>query len=292
MTRVPLMLIKGRAFSKPFKGFTKIIDRVVPGLGYDLQESDIEYNKTEYVASSVVNSLLFFILFFALLAFLKFTQGAGLLRAIAEGLGYGIVIFLLIFAVLLKYPKIIAGKKAELVDKHLLFALKDLQLQVTSGITLYNGMVNISKAGYGQASKEFERAAKAINTGTPMTDALERMALESKSEFLKKTTWQFINTIKAGASLKSALSTLIRDLTLDQRDKIKRFAAELNLWVLVYMLFAVAIPTIGATLLVILSSFAGFDVTRGAFISFVVVCFIVQGILIGFVKTRRPVVII
>tara|TARA_Y100000310_G_scaffold343799_1_gene453092 strand:- start:4018 stop:4275 length:258 start_codon:yes stop_codon:yes gene_type:complete len=82
---------------------------------------------------------------------------------------------------------------------------------------------------------------------------------------------------------------LIDDLTLDQRNRIKKYAAELNLWSLLYLLFAVAVPTIGATMLVILSSFAGFGVTQGFFIIFISICFIIQLILIGFVKTRRPV---
>lgn len=277
---------------KPFIGLGERISKFMPELKHDLEESDIELSVSEYIAHSLANSLVFFILFFGLLLFLYRMQGKGIYSSLVQSFAYALFIFAIILYILLRYPKIMAGKKAEIIDKYLVFALKDLKLQVCSGVPFYNALVNVSKAGYGQASLEIEKAARAINTGTPTSNALEKMALESKSEFLRRTTWQIINTLKAGSSLRGALNTIIRNLTLDQRDRIKRYSNELNLWVLMYMLFAVAIPTIGATLLVILSGFAGFGVTKQFFIVFIVICFVIQVILIGFVKTRRPVVII
>jgi len=294
--KVPLMLLPTnftKRASRLFIGLSNKLSRFAVGLKYDLKSSDIELTDVEYVSHSFVNGLVFFLLFFFLLFFLNYyVQGKTLGDALLRGLAYGIVIFALMFYTLIRYPRILAGKKAELIDKYLLFALKDLKLQITSGVTLYNGLINISRAGYGQASIEFEKVARAVNTGTPIDKALEKMAITSKSAFLRRMTWQLVNTLKAGASLEGALTTLIRDLTLDQRDKIKKYAHELNLMVLVYMLFAVAVPTIGATLLIILSSFAGFGITKGFFVTFIILCFFVQIILIGFVKTKRPVVIV
>ncbi|MFH1317047.1 MAG: type II secretion system F family protein [Candidatus Woesearchaeota archaeon] len=294
--KIPLMIVPSnlsKRISKIFTGLSGRITKLTLGLKYDLVEADIELNDVQYVSYSMINGLFFFLLFFGLLFFLNlFVQGKEMNAALTSSLSYGIAIFAIIFFALLRYPRIIAGKKAEMIEKFLLFALKDLRLQITSGVTLFKGMVNISKAGYGMASSEFEKVARAVNTGTPVDKALERMAVETKSGFLRKMTWQLVNTMKAGSSLTGALTTLIRDLTLDQRDKIKRYSNELNLWILVYMMFSVAVPTIGATLLIILSSFAGFGVTKGFFVTFIGICLIIQVVLIGFVKTRRPVVII
>ena len=294
--RVPLMIVPPKItkrVSRLFSWLSGRINKFNAGLKYDLKGTDIGLSDTVYTSYSLVNSSAFFLLFFFLLYFLNlFVQGKSQYESLIQGLAYGILIFALIFYTLIRYPKILAGKKAELIDKYLLFTLKDLRLQITSGVTLYNGLVNISKAGYGTISKEFETLARAVNTGTPLDKALERMAVKSKSDFLRRMTWQLINTLRAGASLEGALTTLIRDLTLDQRDKIKSYSNELNLWILIYMLFAVAVPTIGATLLVILSSFAGFGVTTSFFIVFISICFVVQIVLIGFVKTRRPMVIV
>lgn len=287
---IPLKL--GKRLIKPLMGLAEKISEFIPGLKHDLEETDIELDASEYIAHSLINGSAFFILFFTLLLFVYTTRGEVIHSALVQSLVYALFIFAIIMYVLIRYPKVMAGKKAELIEKYLVFALKDLRLQIGSGVLFYNALVNVSKAGYGQASVEIEKAAKAVNTGTPIAKALEKMAVESKSEFLRRTTWQLINTLRTGAPLKIALDSIINNLTIDQRDKIKKYAHELNLWVLIYMLFAVAIPTIGATLLVILSSFAGFGVTKQFFIFFVIICFIIQVVLVGFVKTRRPVVII
>jgi archaeal flagellar protein FlaJ len=291
--RVPLMLLSpklSKAIAKPVLGVGNSLSRFVPGMKYDLQEADLDFTTAEYLTTALINGLIYFIFLSILLTILATIQEKTIIEALRQGIGYGILILLLLLFALVRYPKIIAGKKAEQIDKSLLFALKDLLLQIGSGVSLYNGLVNVAKAGYGQTSTEFEKVAKAVNTGTPLDKALERMAVESKSDFLRRTTWQLINALKAGASLKEALRTIIDDLTRDQREKIKNYAQELNLWSLLYMLFAVAIPTIGATMMVILSSFAGFGITPTLFIVFITITFIVQLILIGFVKTRRPIV--
>lgn len=280
-----------KSLSKIFLGISSKIAKLYPGMKYDLEKTDLAYKEEEYIAATLLHSFLIFLLFFVLFfILLNKVQLKELNISLIQSIGYSLIIFFLILIALLRYPKIMAGKKAEQVDKHLVFALKDLFLQISSGVSLYNSLVNVAKSEYGIVSEEFRKVARAVNTGMPMTTALEKMATASSSEFLRRTTWQLVNTLKAGASLKGALRSVIDELTADQRNKIRDYAHELNLWSLVYMLFAVAIPTIGATLLVILSSFAGFGVTEGMFIAFIVLCFFVQYVLIGLVKARRPIV--
>ncbi len=289
---IPLMVIQpGKNVTKPFIGLGYVVARLFPGLKYDLKQTDINADDGEYISASLINSFLFFLIFFCLLFVLSYkVQMKDIAGSLMISLSSSLGIFILILFALVRYPKIIAGKKAEQIDKNLIFALKDLLLQISSGVSLYNALVNISKAGYGTSSYEFEKVAKAVSTGQSMEKALERLAIESKSEYLRRTSWQLINTLKAGASLKGALRSIIDDLTVDQRAKIRDYAHELNLWSLVYMLFAVAIPTIGSTLLVILSSFAAVGLTKSSFILFLVLCFFVQYVLIGFIRARRPIV--
>ena len=59
---------------------------------------------------------------------------------------------------------------------------------------------------------------------------------------------------------------------------------------LVYMLFAVAIPGLGSTLLIVLSSFGGVKVSEAFYISLISLCFFVELVIIGFIKSRRPAV--
>jgi len=296
MQRVPLLYLPDSAVNKlrPYLiGLGSRLASVVPGIEYDVEQSDLNVTPAEYVSRVLSNALAFFLFFFIFLFSLSvFGAGKEIRESLSISLGINAGFTLLLLVVLLRYPKIMAGKKGERINKYLVFGLKDLLLQVGAGVSLYNGLVNVSRAGYGQVSLEFEQVAKNITTGMPMNTALERMALQSNSDFLKRTTWQLINTLKAGASVKTALRTIIDDLTAEQRRKIADYARELNLWTLVYMIFAVAVPTIGSVMLVILSSFAGLGVTKGMFIAFLVLLAFVQYALIGFVKTRRPMVIV
>ena len=294
VSKVPLLLIPnkiGEKLARPLYSVGKKISNLIPGIKYDLVEADLDYKPANYVAVSLLNALFFFVLFFILLFVLnKNVQGLDIYEALSKASLYSLLIFALALFSLIRYPKIIAGKKAEQVDRNLIFALKDLQLQIRSGVPLYNALVNISKAGYGMASEEFRKVSQDINVGIPINKALEKMATHSKSEFLRRTSWQLINTLKAGASLEEALRALIEDLVVDRRDRIKSYIAELNLLVLLYMLFAVAIPSIGATLLVILSSFAGFGISKEFFVIFIGITLLIQFVLITFMKSRRPVV--
>jgi archaeal flagellar protein FlaJ len=292
--KIPLMIIPlslSARISRRFVNLGESLAGFAPGLKYDLMGTDLELTDSKYMLACLLNCIGVFLFFFGMFFALSYRlQSKGMGYSIAISTGLGLVISMLFFVSLVRYPRILAGKKAEQVDKNLVFALKDVSLQVSSGVSLYNALINISKSGYGAVSKEFEKAAKSVNAGVPMSKALERMAVESKSEYLRKTVWQLVNTLKAGASLKGALQAITRELTSDQRAKIGSYAKELNLWSLVYMLFAVAIPTIGSTMMIILSSFSGIGITKGVFISFLASTVIVQYVLIGFVKTRRPIV--
>jgi len=276
---------------KPFLGIGNLFGKVVSNLKHDLKEADINLGVAEYSTLALFNACFFFLLSFLAFFLLRFRIAEKPLGAsILFSLLVALLLFIFFFFIFLKYPKILAGKKAEQIDRMLLFALKDLLLQVSSGVSLYNSFVNISVAGYGLVSKEFKIAAQEINAGIPMSSAIEKMAHRTQSEYLQRSLWQLINAMKVGASLEGALRTIIDDLARDQKSKIKDYAKELNLWSLVYMLFAVAIPTLGVTMLVVLSGFAGFGVNMYTFAFLMGFVLFVQIAIIGFIKRRRPMV--
>ena len=132
----------------------------------------------------------------------------------------------------LSYPKIASKQLAGLIEQDLLFALRTMLIQISSGTSLFETIKSISKSNYGQVSKEFELVVKDINSGMSETKALERLAFKTKSEVLKKTIWQIITTLKSGGSLTNALHAQVDSFVEQQRESIKRYSAELNLWTL------------------------------------------------------------
>ncbi len=273
------------------KGLFLRISQFIPGLKYDLVKANYDVTASEYVSYSFVHAKIFAILSFLLLFPLSILVAERtFLASFQIGFIASLAVFVLFFIALLKYPTISAGKISEQIDKNLVYGLKDLLLQVSSGITLDQAIANVADADYGQISQEFDKITRDIKTGTPMIKALEKMALTTKSQFLKRTVWQMVNSIRAGTNVKGALKTVIQELITEQQNSIKNYAKELNLWTLMYMLFAVAIPSIGGTLLIVLSSFAGAGLSKASFILFLLMGFIIQIGLIEFIKSRRPVI--
>lgn len=290
--RIPFSLIPPRPLMRVLcrmRGTTTVIASLFPSLSNDLSEADVELSAPDFVGFAFINAFAFGLFFFGLLLFLaRYFSAAAISSSVA--FAYASVIFVIFFFAILLHPRVSAGKKAEQTDKNLLFALKDLLLQMSSGVLLYDAFVHVAKTDYGIVSAEFGKVARQVNAGVPLVRAMESLAKQTKSAYLKKALWQLVNSINAGSSLKSSLHLIIEELSAEQQSKIRNYARELNLWSLVYMLFAVAIPTIGGALLIILSSFGSVGVTPAFFLFFMSMCFVVQILIIGFVKSRRPAV--
>ncbi|MEM3400288.1 MAG: type II secretion system F family protein [Candidatus Micrarchaeia archaeon] len=292
--RVPLFLVPSAISDKiahKLKGIGVPIASLFPSLKYELKMLKSKYDSSEYAVVSIFNALawafLVLILMLALLyakpAKTKTTDYNSIILAFIGSL-------LLFFFVFIFYPRILVGKAVEAIDKDLVYAVRDMMVQITSGVSLYDSMVNISESSYGDVSKEFKIAVQEISAGKSQEEALERMALRTESRHLKKMLWQIINTLKAGASLQGALQSIVHNMEQYQSSEIKTYIQEMNLWILIYVVVAVVIPTLGTTLLIILSSFAGIRISEMHYVELLILCFVLQFVLIEFVRIKRPVI--
>ncbi len=291
--RIPLMLVPlgtAQKLTRKFRGLFGKFLLIYPGLKYDLIQANMRIPADSYLAVCFLSAFLWGFLVFGLILALQLSVAGVPFPEAVRAASPGGLLFLMFYLYFTSYPKVYAGKIAQSVDKDLIFALKDLLLQVSVGIPLYNAMVNVSRAEYGTVSSEFAETVRQVRVGMPMEAALEHMAIRTNSEFMKKAVWQIRNGWKAGASLKGVLQSLVVDLMNNKRNLIKGYGQELNMWVLVYLLFAVVAPTIGTTLLVVMSAMTGASVTPYTFGMLIGSSVMVQIFLIGFVKSRRPVV--
>jgi flagellar protein FlaJ len=292
----------GRAFT----GVGNKISYIFPGLEYDLRMIGSDVEKGEYISISLLNALTWAVGVFILVFILSYAKGiitpkqigdvfsstagfAEFIGAIRWIILAGVLVFVVFAFFFTYYPKVLARKIVEDVDKDLVYALKDLLLQISSGVPLFDAMVNISKSGYGTISKEFRRTVQDINAGEMQETALEKMALRTESEFLRRTIRQMLTAFRSGASLQTALKSVIRNLQQYQYAQVKSYTYELNLWVLLFIIVSVALPSLGITLLVILSTFGGISIDATGIIMLVAFSFFCQIALIEFIKSRRPV---
>src|SRR3989344_1953832 len=256
---------------------------------YDLAKAGIELSAEKYLTASFFSALVYGLGFFILFFFLLVIRDGGIvpengLMSLYIGAAFLIVFFLLH----LIYPKIVARKYAAGIDQSLMFALRSMLIQVSSGVSLFEAMVNVSKSNYGLVSKEFENVVREISSGESEARAIEKLAVKTQSEYLKKTSWQLLISLRSGASLKSALSSVVELLNNQEIRSIKDYNAELNFWILMYLMLAAAIPALGITFLVLLSAMAGASIGQGHIIATVLAAAAMQVVLIGFVKTRVP----
>lgn len=292
VVRVRFMLLSIEDANKLPSRITSPFTRLAHAFSFlpqSLSYARLDVEPENYLAACTLSALGYGLVFGAFFSGLGFLSAGTLaVEAIKLGVVGGFLAFLSAFGLHLIYPRLVAQQVSSGVDQGLLFALRSLQIQVSSGVSLYDAMTNVAKSDYGFISREFEVVVQEINAGVSESTALERLALRTQSPFLRKTIWQLITNIRAGSPLSTALTAIMASLTEYQSRAIKSYAAELNMWILLYLLIAAALPTIGITFMVILSSIGGSDISEGTIFSTVAMAFVIQVVLIGLIGTRAP----
>jgi flagellar protein FlaJ len=289
--RIALMILPQKTARRVGGKLGFISDRIVgfmPELRSDLLLSDVDMTAEEYAGGSVVSALLFGLFMLASVTFSLslWEEPIGnmyLLAAIPA-----VLLALADFLILLHYPKILARKRAEYIERDLVFALRELLLNMSAGLSIYDSIRKVAEGNFGYVSEDFSFVINKTLEGVPLEDALESLVLKCSSEHMRNTLWQIINALRSGSSVREALTLIINTLLMEQKRKISHYTQELNMMSMFYMLFAVAIPTIISTVLIVLTSLMGTGVTPETFILVVVFCILVQIILVGFIKSRRP----
>lgn len=295
-TNTPVMMLfpieNARKFSERYLFIGRFLSRIIFSLKYDLQKSEINIDPERYCLASLISALMYSIMFI----FVGMAFGA----IITRELGITTIIIMIILSISafvgmlvfhLFYPKLASFQLAGLVDQDLLFALRTMLIQLSSGISLFETIKSISKSNYGQVSKEFSIVVRDVNSGMSETEALEKLVFRTKSEVLKKTAWQMITTLRSGGSIVSALQSQVEALVAQQMDSIKAYSAELNLWTLVYLIVAAAVPSLGITFLVIASSIGGSGIGPEAVILIALLSMIIQMSMIMLIRSKVPKVV-
>ncbi len=275
--------------AEPLLDFSRHLEPLFPQMEWDLKRSGYTIDSVQYLSVALYLTLVVFtgVMLVAVVPFV-----------LADGLqaSYGSIIFtLFISAVALLYliylPKVKMRRRATLIDQDLEYMLKDIQIQLNSGVPLFDSLVNIARGEYGECSLICEGIIQEVQQGKSMTEVLDDVGMWSPSEYFRKTMWQIVNALKTGSDVVKALEAISSDIRMEKENRIKAYGKELNLYGLVYMMLGVIIPSMGVTLLVILSSFLGEGViTEDVFWIIMVGLVIFQLVFIMYVKGKRPAV--
>ena len=197
------------------------------------------------------------------------------------------IIFFVMFSYMLKLPDSKILKKEKEVAKEIVFVGRFIIIELESGAPLYNAMTNVSK-NFGVTGKYFKEVVDKIDLGTSMEDALNDAVEFVPSNDLRRILWQIINSIRTGSDIAKSLYSVIENITKDQITEINKYGKKLNPLAMFYMMVAVILPSLGVTMLIILSSFIKFELSLTILMVLAGALAIVQIMFISLVKFSRP----
>ncbi len=285
--RIPLSLLPPNvlaSLSKHVEGLGEFISSLLPNLRLELMQADVDMPPRRYAAVSFVSATFNFI-FIALLVIVAgfATKRQILLLGIFAGLLVGVASFLTI----LFYPAVVARRRTRELEANLIPALRQLLINIKSGVPLFQAMTGVS-TGYGPVSREFAKMVEQMNGGVAQTDVLSEASKRNPSFRFRRVIWQISNALKVGSDVGSAIEEMINELTRERIAEIQRYGQELNPWVMIYMVLAVVLPSLGITMMIIIMSFMNVLIPITVFPAVFLFLLVFQLFFISFVKSRRP----
>lgn len=281
---LPVPLIQ--AISSRFYGLGLKLSKIFPYLKLELSQAEISYDEKEYSAIILAMGVIYFFFGFiiSLLFSIRFFPDIFILTGLIGGVSLGGFIMLQVAF----YPKVKGKQKIREIERNLIFALRTMTVEIKSGVSLFDTLNIIAEGDYGALSTEFKKAVKEIETGTMEEVALEKLARYNPSLFFRRSIWQIINGMKAGADVSNVMEELVATMIREEKLQITKYGNSMKLLSLMYMMLGVIIPALGVTFLIVLSSFP--QMQLGEFLFWMLLVFVVVGefMYLGILKSKTP----
>jgi len=296
--KIPFVLIPIRhmpRLGRRLQPLGRTLAKMNPTLSSALSKLKLDIEVEAYAIGSLFSSFFYGMLFFAISAFVLTIRNVPAAEAAASGpppiqlaMLIGLSFWMLFLGLHMIYPGIIVRKIAMKENKDLLFALREMMIDVDGGVPLFDAIKNVSLADYGYVSSDLSWAVRQIESGVSERNALRELALHTESEYMKRSLWQLVNTLETGASVSGALSGIVQSVENYIYRDIKNYSSNLNFLMLMYMLGATVAPSLGITFMVLLSAFSGLGVTTETIAMLIGGSAIFQLILMGYMSSTRP----
>jgi flagellar protein FlaJ len=289
MSNVPMSFFPvsvSKKISAPLQGLGELVQVIFPKYNLVLKETDLNLMSDEFFAIAIFNSLIWFgILTIAstfVLTYTKFPEP--LISGIIISTLVGIMFFFrIVFGV-----QLLVSKRVKSIDSNLVFGLKMMLVEINAGVGLFDSILIIASHKLGDLSSAFKEVAKRMSAGEREEDVLTDVASKNPSPFLKKIIWQIINGLKAGAPMGKIIEESLLSLERQQKTDIIEYGSSLRVLTLMFMMSGVIIPAMGLAFLSVLDSLPGIQITQEIFIGFIGLVVVLQFMLIGYIKSKRP----
>ncbi|MBI4017898.1 MAG: type II secretion system F family protein [Candidatus Aenigmarchaeota archaeon] len=269
-----------------FAGPSRALVQMNPSLKYFLDATRTEETPEEYATLGLANAIFmgastFFIVFSLALFAGKPLEFFGF--AVFGGASFAVMTVFY----WMSFPRIHAKKRAQLIDRELLFALRDVSVEMDAGMSFVDALELLTE-GYGTLSEEMNEVVKDIRIGTSAEDAIERNMHKNVSRLYKSAALRIVSGIRSGADIPTLLAVVIENLTEEVKAQVKSYGQEINLWATLYLIVGIVLPSMGLTLMVMLSTFTGLVFTPTLIYIIGIFLLVFHASAIGLLKSRRP----
>lgn len=197
------------------------------------------------------------------------------------------ILFVVLYFYMMRIPDAKIIRKEKEINKEIVFAGRFIVIEITSGVSLYDAMKNVS-AHYEHVGAYFKEIIQKVEMGTSLDEALNQEVELIPSNDLKRVMWQIINSLRTGSDMATSLQTVLEQISREQFIEVKKYGRKLNPMAMFYMMMAVIIPSLGVTMLVILSSFIELDLGLPTLLVIAGFLGFIQFMFLNMIKFSRP----
>ena len=267
-----------------------MLDAIVskfPHLKNDLAQAGMNINAKDFVKKAIISTIFVVIALFIIgfLVFSKLENSLATLFVIVPIIGF------FMFGLIINSPKTKIKKKVNEVEREIVYAGRFLLIELSSGLPLFDALVNVSKS-FKHIGKYFEEIVNKAEVGKPLDVAINEIMETTPSENFRKLLWQIVNALKTGADISVALNSVVDQISREQIIKINAYNKKLNMYVVLYLLLAIIVPSLGIAMLSLLSTFMGFGLNLGSLIGIGIFVGILQFVFLSMIRNSRSGVIV
>ncbi|MBI2664233.1 type II secretion system F family protein [Candidatus Woesearchaeota archaeon] len=272
----------------PIIDFANIIIRIAPSVKTNLRIAHNRTPPTKFVQKSMKLALYTSVTVSAVIFFLL-ARTVSIVKLIPIMLLVAATSYALMFIFILQSPKAEIRKRQREIDREVLFAGRYLLIKLESGTPLVNTIEDASK-GFGISAKYFKEIIDDIDTGMPLEKALEDARSFNASKKFKRILWQLVTVLKTGSEVTDVLRATLRSIATEQILEIKRYSKKLNSLMLFYMVLGSVVPSLGLTMLIIMSGFLNLQLENTLLFSLLFLLTVIQLAFLIMVRAARPLV--
>ena|SRR3989338_3681668 len=261
----------------------QIMARALPNLKLNLKKAGTNYSPEEFIKRMFLSAFYMTTGLVVSLALIlaKFNVLKNIMILFVP------IIFLLLFLYMLKLPDVTISRKEKDISREIVFAGRHFIIELESGVPLYNALLNVSK-NYEVIGWYFKEIINKVDLGMSMEDSISEAVEYIPSDNLRRLLWQILNSIRTGSDVSKSLGSVLEQIAREQTIEVNKYGKKLNPLAMFYMIIAVILPSLGVTMLVVLSSFIQFKLNLTIFLILSGLLAFVQFMFLSMIKFSRP----